>query len=74
MHATPILPTAVEMRERLELLYLERATAGVERMTANSLYMADLEDEIATTRNAYVGAAVTEIATLRGVLSGPLYG
>jgi hypothetical protein len=37
-------------------------------------YMADLRDEIAHTRHAYVGAAVTEIAMLRAELSGPLYG
>jgi hypothetical protein len=36
--------------------------------------MADLDQEIADTHSAYVGAAVTEIATLRGQLSGPLLG
>ena len=36
--------------------------------------MAFLAGEIAVTRDAYVGAAVTEIATLRGRLSGPLVG
>ena len=34
----------------------------------------DLDDEIVTTRHAYVGAAVTEIATLRAQLSGPQLG
>jgi hypothetical protein len=37
-------------------------------------YMADLEEEIATLRNVYVGAAVTEIASLRGELFGPQEG
>jgi hypothetical protein len=36
--------------------------------------MADLDDEITATRAAYVGAAVTDIAMLRGRLSGPLQG
>jgi hypothetical protein len=36
--------------------------------------MADLDDEIATTTSAYVGAAVTEIAMLRGELAGRLHG
>ena len=38
--------------------------------------IADREDarEIADTRAAYVGLAVTEIATLRAELSGPLAG
>jgi hypothetical protein len=33
--------------------------------------MANLDEEIETTARAYVGAAVTEIATLRAELSGP---
>jgi hypothetical protein len=36
--------------------------------------MANLDDEIAATGPAYVAAAVTDIATLRGQLSGPQYG
>jgi len=74
MNATPIAQSASDIRERLGLLYLERAAASLEKLGENALYMADLEDEIAATRAAYVGAAVTEIASLRGVLSGPLHG
>ena len=66
--------TAAELRERLQLLYLERALAGVEGLTANAAYMADLDDEIAGTRAGYVGAAVTEIASFRAQLSSPLHG
>jgi hypothetical protein len=33
-------------------------------------YMADLEDEVAACRAVYVGAAVTDIAVLRGELFG----
>jgi hypothetical protein len=36
--------------------------------------MADLDEEIAATRHAYIGAAITDIATLRGELSGPQLG
>jgi hypothetical protein len=36
--------------------------------------MTDLDHEIAAASSAYVGAAVTEIATLRAELSGPQIG
>ncbi|CAA9481380.1 MAG: hypothetical protein AVDCRST_MAG30-816 [uncultured Solirubrobacteraceae bacterium] len=69
------VPTsAADIRERLNLLYLERAYAEGEGLIANAVYAADLEGEIAATSSAYVGMAVTEIAVLRGQLSGPLQG
>ena len=71
---TTSAPTAVELREHLRLLYVERALAEVEGLASNRAYMEDLEDEIAADRHAYVGTAVTEIASLRAALSGPLYG
>jgi hypothetical protein len=37
-------------------------------------FISDLDDELAATRAAYIGAAVTEIATLRAELSGPQVG
>ena len=66
--------TAAEMREHLQILRLERALADVEGRASDTAYVADLEDEIAATRTAYVGAAVTEIASLRGQLSGQARG
>jgi hypothetical protein len=63
-----------ELREDLQLLYIERALAESHGLTNDAAYMADLENDIAAHRNAYVGAAVTEIASLRGALSGPLHG
>ena len=63
-------PTAADVSAHLRLLYLERALADLEHLTADAGYMADLAAEIAATRSAYVGAAVTELATLRGELSG----
>ena len=66
--------SAVALREQLQLLERERATATLAGVAANELYMTDLLGEIAATRDAYVGAAVTEIASLRAVLDGPLEG
>ena len=37
-------------------------------------YMADLERDIARSHAAFVGAAVTEIASFRAQLSGPNFG
>jgi hypothetical protein len=65
---------AIEMHTHLQELKLERALASIEGLAGNHDYMEDLELEIAATRNAYVGAAVTEIATLRAQLSGPQVG
>jgi hypothetical protein len=66
--------SAIEMHDHLQQLHAERALALIEGLEGNAAYMADLEDEIAATRFAYVGAAVTEIASLRAELSGPQHG
>jgi hypothetical protein len=39
--------------------------ASIEGLAVDSVYIADLDGEIEATARAYVGAAVTEIATLR---------
>ena len=65
---------ATETRIRLQELESERALASIEGLGDNAAYMADLVQEIAATRSAYVGAAVTEIASLRAELSGPQLG
>jgi len=65
---------APELAERLRELYVERALAAEVGLDANRRYMDDLEDEISGCRDAYVGAAVTEIAVLRGVLGARLVG
>ena len=65
---------AIEIQIRLKELQVERLLAASEGLAANALYMADLEDEIAEVSTAYLGAAVTEIATLRAALSGPQVG
>jgi hypothetical protein len=65
---------AFELHVRLNELFAERLLASNEGLAANTAYMADLEDEIAEVSDAYVGAAVTEIAALRGELFGPQVG
>jgi hypothetical protein len=66
--------SAPDLADHLRLLYAERALAVAEGLGADHAYMADLEEEIVVLREAYVGAAVTEIAVLRAQLSGPLLG
>jgi hypothetical protein len=66
--------TAYDARTRLAGLQVERAHAADAGLTANRLYMADLEEEIAEWRQRFVTAAVGEIARLRAALSGPLEG
>jgi hypothetical protein len=67
-HDRPMFAT--EMHTHLKQLQAERALASIEGLAGDSAYMADLDEEIATTESAYVGAAVTEIASLRGELYG----
>jgi hypothetical protein len=62
--------TALEARSHLRELEVERALAGTTSLTGVEVYMADLNEEIATWRSVYTGAAVTEIATLRGEVFG----
>ncbi|MFA9269395.1 MAG: hypothetical protein ACEQSX_01365 [Baekduiaceae bacterium] len=74
MSAPTTAQSAADIRERLDLLVAERALAAFEGLADDPLYEADLDDEIIATKSAYIGAAVTEIASLRGQLSGPLMG
>ena len=66
--------SAIEMQTQLQELQIERALASLEGLANQASYMAGLEHEIAVARSAYIGAAVTEIATLRAQLSGPQVG
>jgi hypothetical protein len=63
-----------EIQLRLKELQVESALALIEGLASDSAYMADLREEIAAESHAYVGAAVTEIATLRAQLSAPQAG
>ena len=71
---TNTTPTAVEIQDELRMLYIERALAELEGLASDQTYMADLLDDIQAHRSAFVGAAVTEIASLRAELGTPLRG
>ena len=71
---SPTTVTAVDLNDHLQDLIAERALADVYGIDNQEPYVADLDLEIEAYRNAYVGAAVTEIASLRAALSGPLTG
>ena len=60
--------SAIEVYAYLLALEAERSLA------VDTVYMAYLDGEIEATTSAYVGAAVTEIATLRAELFGPQVG
>ena len=62
--------SAADLHHRLQLLALERHEAEQIGLIDCEEYRRDLEEEMAECRAAYVGAAVTEIATLRAELSG----
>jgi hypothetical protein len=66
--------TALDIRGQLVQLEEERAAALREGLGEISAYMADLHAEIEHRRAHYIGAAVTEIATLRAELFGPQVG
>ena len=65
---------ALTARNRLEALRAEQVAASLAGLTGNATYMADLAAETAAAEAMYVGAAVTEIASLRAALDGPLEG
>ena len=66
--------SSTEIRARLRELTHERVAADRAGLTGNQAYMTDLEDEISAYRRALVGAAVTEIAVMRGELFGREFG
>jgi hypothetical protein len=68
------MTAAIEIHTQLLELQAERALASIEGLAVNSAYMADLDGEIEMTTRAYIGAAVTEIATFRAELSAPQVG
>ncbi len=66
--------SAVDVRHHLDDLLAERSLADAQGLLDVDAYRSDLDSEIAAIRSAWVGAAVTEIATFRGQLSGRLQG
>ena len=63
-----------EIQIRLKELQAERVLASSRGLAADATYMAYLDNESAEASDAYVAAAVTEIATLRAELFGPQVG
>jgi hypothetical protein len=66
--------SAIDIRQHLELLEIERAAALDTALRNDVAYMTDLREEIVAARHAYIGSAVTEIASFRAQLSGPQFG
>ena len=66
--------TASEMRNRLVSLHAERALALTAEPSLPEAELAELDQEIELSQSAFVGTAVTEIATLRAELHGPQLG
>jgi hypothetical protein len=66
--------SATDLHVRLQELESERALAHLTGVADVKLYMRDLEREIANSRHAWRGAAVTEIASFRGQLFGAQLG
>ena len=66
--------TAYDFHHQLLELQAERALAEETGVASIASYMEDLERDIARSHAAFVGAAVTEIASLRGELSGRNWG
>ena len=65
---------ASDMRVELNRLMAERFEAVACGLADNEFYLRELDEELAHCRDAYVGLAVTEIATFRAELSGPQWG
>ena len=66
--------SAFELRTQLLELHAERALAEETGVAGIASYMDDLQRDIDRSEAAYVGAAVTEIATFRAQLHGPNFG
>lgn len=66
--------SAHDLHNQLLELQAERALAEETGVARIGSYMADLERDIARSHAAFIGAAVTELATFRGELSGRNWG
>ena len=64
-------PTALqeELLDELRSLQAERALASLEGLPADHPEVLDLQDEIDAANQAYIGFAVTSIASLRAELT-----
>lgn len=67
---TTEIVSAAHARSQLAGLLDELDAARRSPLAGNGVYMDDLEAEIAACRATYVAATVTELALLRGALTG----
>ena len=66
--------SAYELHNQLLELHAERAVAEETGVAKIGSYMEDLERDMARAHAAFVGAAVTELASFRGELNGRNWG
>jgi len=74
LHPNHPIETAAEALHRLNDLRFELALAGPAGLLEDAEYVRDIHDDITASEQLYVGLAVTEIASLRAELDGPLLG
>lgn len=74
IHPSTPIETAAEALERLKGLQFELAIAGPAGLLEDADYLQDITEDLAASEEVYVGLAVTEIASLRAELDGPLLG
>jgi hypothetical protein len=68
------MTSAVDVKKHLELLHTERAMALSTPLRDEPAYLADLDEEILSTRHAWISSAVLEIARFREEIAGPQHG
>lgn len=59
-----------DVRQHLDLLRMEHELAVAIGLDNDPAYMADLQHQLATYEAAWIGAAVTELAVIRGQQRG----
>ncbi len=76
MHTTPTTAEspAAALKARLDELQRERNFAALNGLLGLKAYRRDLDAEVTAVTAAFVGSAVTEIATLRAEIDGALQG
>ena len=74
LHPNHPIETAAEALNRLRDLRFELAIAEPAGLLDDATYMQDIREDISASEELYVGLAVTEIASLRAELGGPLVG
>jgi len=64
------IPTTTSAADELEYLWQLRADRALATLAQDAELVGDLDIDIAASTDAFVGLAVTEIATLRGEIGG----